>query len=165
MPRTLKRPVASYALPSSSPQPGGLRSLLFGGATSDSPAADLGLLVLRVVAGLSLALLHGMGKMPPSDGLITRVGEMGLPLPAMFGWLAGTAEFGAALLIVLGLLTRPAAFLVTGNMVVVVLLAHAGDSIGDREKPLLFLAIAIFLMLAGAGRFSIDALLRRLDQR
>lgn len=41
-----------------------LKTLLFGTATTDSPAADLGLLCLRVIAGLSLALAHGLGKVP-----------------------------------------------------------------------------------------------------
>ena len=59
-----------------------MKELLFGRPRADSPAADLGLLVMRVVAGLSLAFFHGMGKIPPSEGFIGRVGEMGFPAPA-----------------------------------------------------------------------------------
>lgn len=150
------RPPASP--PARSP---GARSLLFGGATTDSRAADLGLLALRVIAGLSLALAHGMGKVPPAERFIGRVAEIGLPAPELFAWLAALAEFGGGLLLAAGLLTRPAALLVCGNMLVVALMAHAGDPFGDREKGVLFGAIALFLLLAGAGRYSLDALLRR----
>lgn len=140
---------------------GGLRSILFSGAHLGSPAADFGLLLLRVIVGLSLALGHGLGKVPPSEGFIGRVGEMGLPLPDLFAWLAMTAEFGAALLLAVGLLTRPAAFLICGNMVVVALLAHAGDPFSNREKAVLFLAVGACCLFTGAGRFSLDAILRR----
>ena len=140
---------------------GGPRQILFGGEELGSPLADLGILVLRVVAGLSLALGHGMGKVPPSEGFVGRVGEMGFPLPELFAWLAGSAEFGGALLLAVGLLTRPAAFLVAGSMVVVALIAHAGDPFSDREKAVLFLGMALCCLLVGAGRYSVDALLRR----
>ncbi len=122
---------------------------------------DLGLLILRVFAGLALSLAHGIGKVPPSDRFIDRVAGMGLPAPELFAWLAGAAEFGAGLLLALGLLTRPAAFLIVGNFVVVAGLAHAGDAFGDREKPLLFLTIALLYLFAGPGRYSLDAALFR----
>lgn len=122
---------------------------------------DLGLLIPRVFAGLALAFAHGIGKVPPSGRFIDRVAGMGLPAPELFAWLAGAAEFGAALMLALGLLTRPAAFLIAGNFVIVAGLAHAGDSFGDREKPLLFLAIALLYLFAGPGRYSLDAVLFR----
>lgn len=146
-----------------SPEPRGAKRILFGGAPTDSPALDWGLLLLRVIAGLALAYAHGLGKFPPSEGFVTRVGTMGLPAPELFSWLAATAELGGGVLLALGLLTRPAALLVLGNMSVVVLLAHAGDSFGDREKAVLFGAVALFYLLVGAGRYSLDALIRRRD--
>ena len=123
----------------------------------------MGLLAVRVIGGLALALAHGRGKMPPSEGFIGRVGEMGFFAPELFAWMAATAEFGGGILLALGLLTRPAALLVCGNMVVVALMAHAGDPFGDREKAVLFGAIALLCLLAGAGRYSLDAFIRRRD--
>lgn len=156
----------SHALPSlrlggHAASPSLARRLLFAGSTVGSVPADLGLLIVRLVGGLSLALAHGRGKVPPSEGFIGRVEGMGFVAPELFAWLAATAEFGGGLLIALGLLTRPAALLVTGNMLIVALVAHAGDPFGDREKPLLFAAVALLCLLAGAGRFSLDALFRR----
>lgn len=135
--------------------------LIFSGAPLGSRGADLGILIARVMGGLALALAHGRGKVPPSEGFIGRVGEMGFFAPELFAWLAGMAEFGGGLLLALGLLTRPAALLVVGQMAIVALVAHAGDPFGDREKAVLFGAIALLCLLAGAGRFSLDALIRR----
>jgi putative oxidoreductase len=137
------------------------RDLLLGGAAAGSWAADLGLLLLRVIAGLALAFAHGLGKVPPSDSFVGWVGSMGMPAPGVLAWLSATAEFGGGLLLAFGLLTRPAALLVCGNMLIVTLVAHAGDPFGDREKAVLFGAIALLYLLAGAGRYSLDALIRR----
>lgn len=121
---------------------------------------DVGLLILRVFSGLALALAHGWGKIPPSPGFVGMIGGMGMPAPELFAWLAAIAEFGGGLLIAVGLLTRPAALLVIGQFMFVVLLAHAGDPFGDRELPLFFLVTALLFLLSGAGRYSADAALR-----
>lgn len=144
-------------------RPGGFafRSFLLGPATKGSRGADLGLLVIRAIGGLALAFGHGMGKVPPSEGFVGRVAGMGFPAPELFAWLASTAEFGGGILLALGLLTRPAALLVCGQMLVVALMAHAGDPFGDRESAVLFGAIALACLLAGGGRYSLDALIFR----
>lgn len=130
-------------------------------ATSYSRAADVGLLLLRVFTGLALALAHGWDKLPPSARFVSRVSEMGLPAPELFAWLAGLAEFGGGLLLALGLFTRPAAMYVVVHFIVVIGLAHAGDSFGQREKAILFGMIALMYALVGPGRYSLDALLSR----
>ena len=64
---------------------------------------DAGLLILRVFAGLSLALAHGLGKLPPSDRFIAGAAEMGFPLPALFAWAAALPEsLGRATVVVSG---------------------------------------------------------------
>lgn len=122
-------------------------------------ATDAGLLVIRLVAGLSLAFFHGLGKVPPQEGFVGMVGGMGLPAPELFAWLAAFAEFGGGLLLAVGLLTRPVAFVVVAHFIIVVTMAHAGDPIGDRELPLLFLSWAVLLLMAGPGRYSVDGAL------
>ena len=138
-----------------------VRELLFGGPGGGSARVDLGLLVLRLFAGLALSLGHGMGKMPPSDRFLAGVAEMGFPFPELFGWAAGLSEFAGGMLMAAGLLTRPAAFFALCTMLTAAGLRHAGDPFGDRELPLLFASVFFLLALAGAGQYSLDALIRR----
>jgi putative oxidoreductase len=136
-----------------------LRTRIFGGGTPGSPAADAGLAALRIVAGLLLAFLHGLGKVPPQEGFVGWIGSLGFPAPMLFAWLAALAEFGGGILIALGLLTRPAALLVVIHFMIVVFVAHAGDPLGDRELAILFGVIALQFLLTGPGRYSLDAVI------
>jgi putative oxidoreductase len=136
------------------------RRFLVGGSIN-AAATDAGLLILRVYAGLALALAHGYGKLPPSPRFIEGVGALGFPLPLVFAWAAALAEFAGGILLALGLATRPAALFIAITMATAGFLAHASDPFNVKEKPLLFLAVAVLFLLAGAGRYSIDALLRK----
>lgn len=118
---------------------------------------DLGLLVLRLAAGLGMALAHGLGKLPPPDRFVAGLADVGLPVPGLFAWLAALAEVGGGLLVAAGLLTRPAAALVVVTMLVAFFGAHAGDPFGEREMAFLYGAMFLAVMLTGAGRFSADA--------
>ena len=133
----------------------------FIGAASRTSLTDAGLVLLRVFAGLALAFGHGLGKVPPSDRFAGMVEGFGFPAPELFAWGSGLAEFVGGLLLVIGLLTRPAALFITINMAVAAFIAHGGQSFGEREKALLFGVIALTFFIIGAGRFSLDAFLRR----
>lgn len=136
------------------------RSLLFGTPhTTDTPAGHAGLALLRVFAGLALAFGHGLGKIPPSEGFVGMIGGMGMPAPELAAWAAALAEFVGGILLALGLLTRPTSLVIAIHFAVVVLLAHAGDPFGDRELGLMFFFVALAFMLAGPGRYSVDAAL------
>jgi putative oxidoreductase len=134
--------------------------LLFG-REANTKATDIGLVIFRVFTGLTLALAHGWGKVPPQPGFVSRVAGMGFPAPDLFAWLAALAEFGGGLLIALGLFTRPTSFVVAVHFTIVVLLAHAGDPFGRRELPLFFFVAALLFLFAGPGRYSADAELGR----
>ncbi len=136
-----------------------LRSFLFGTGQT-SPATDLGLLILRLGLGLSLAFGHGLGKLPPSDGFIDGTAEMGFPLPAVFAWAAALSEFLGGLLLAAGLATRPAAFFASWTMATAFFLGHGG-SFGEGEMALLYLFGTLALLASGAGRYSLDRLLNR----
>jgi putative oxidoreductase len=137
-----------------------IRKILFSGHTPASTAADLGMTLLRLFAGLSLALAHGYGKLPPADRFVTGVSNLGFPAPHAFAWAAALAEFAGGLMLALGLATRWAAFFILCTMGVAAFLQHRADPYNVKEMALLYGSIAVLYLLAGAGRFSIDRLLR-----
>ncbi len=120
---------------------------------------DIGLLVLRLGAGLFMAFGHGLGKIPPSDGFVGGVEKLGLPMPTFFAWMAALSEFLGGLLIAFGLFTRPAAFFWICTMGTAAFIRHADDPFASKEKALLFLTIGLCLLFTGGGKFSLSKLL------
>lgn len=131
-----------------------VRNILFG---STETRADLGLLVLRVGFGLTLAFGHGLGKLPPSDGFVANTASLGFPLPVLFAWAAALSEFAGGLLVAVGLLTRPAALFVAITMSVAFFVQHGADPFSDKELAFVFLIWAVGMLLTGPGRYSVDA--------
>jgi len=94
------------------------------------------------------------------------VEHLGFPLPEFFAWAAALSEFAGGICLVLGLATPLAGLMIVITMSVAVFLLHAGDSFEVRELALGYWTMAGTLMLSGAGRWSLDALiLRRLRRR
>jgi putative oxidoreductase len=114
--------------------------------------------VLRVATGL-LFLQHGMQKL---FGLLGGMGGPGAtaPLLSMMG-LAGVLETVGGVMLVLGLLVRPAAALLVVEMTVAYVIAHVPRGLvpvqNEGELALLYAAIFLFLAANGAGPLSIDA--------
>ncbi|MEL6251546.1 MAG: DoxX family protein [Bacteroidota bacterium] len=131
----------------------------FFSTTEDSSLADFGLLILRVGTGLSMALGHGLGKVPVSEGFIGGVEKMGFAMPALFAWAAALSEFLGGIFIALGFATRPSALFLTITMLVAAFIRHAEDPYGRKEKAILFALIAIYLIFKGAGKYSLDELI------
>src|SRR6266852_1291298 len=140
-----------------------LRSLL---VTDDSKATA----ILRLVLGV-VFFAHGAQKLLGWFGGPGFSGSMGLftgylHIPAPLAFLAIAAEFFGGLGLILGFLTRIAAFGIAANMVVAIATVHSpfgffmnwsGTQKGEGfEYHLLVLAMTGFLMLRGAGAFSID---------
>jgi putative oxidoreductase len=115
---------------------------------------------LRVVAGLLLAVLHGSGKVPPSEELIAGVTGLGFPAPSLFAWLAGLAELIGGVFLAVGFLTRPSALVIAFTMLVAVFGAHASDPVNVKELGLLYLVIALVFLTRGAGRWSVDRFIK-----
>jgi putative oxidoreductase len=124
---------------------------------------DLAALLLRVGLGV-LVLFHGVAKVAAGPGGIgAMVAKAGLPELLAYGVYVG--EVVAPLMLIVGLWTRLAAWVVVINMVFAVALAHAGQlfSIDARtggyqlELQALYLLAAVVVALIGAGRFSLDA--------
>lgn len=122
---------------------------------------DLGLLLLRATFGLYLALGHGWGKITGGPeqwaGLGGTMEIFGLGFaPTFWGFMAAFAEFFAALLVVIGLLTRPAALLLVINMGVAATAHITGAIDGSPEMALLYGFVFLSLVLIGPGKYSAD---------
>lgn len=122
---------------------------------------DLGLLIFRLFVGLSMAFAHGLGKMPPPSQLVEGLSAMGFPAPGLFAWLAGLSEFAGGLLIAVGLFARPSALFLGITMAVAGFVAHSADPFRVKELAFLYLASCVLIFFAGAGRFSLDKIIRK----
>lgn len=136
-----------------------MRKYFFGGAGGASAAVDLGLLAMRLIAGLGIAFGHGILKLPPSEGFVK--GVVGMGMPAFMAWGATFAELGGGILLALGLFTRPSATLILFTMCVALFGVHAQQPFARQELALLYASIALLFVLAGSGRFGVDALIRK----
>ncbi|WNZ59950.1 DoxX family protein [Myxococcus sp. MxC21-1] len=121
----------------------------------------VGLTLIRVVFGLSLALGHGLPKLTGDmSKFAAGVAQLGFPFPTFFAWCATLAEFLGGLLVAVGLFTRPAAAM-AGFTMAVALYRHRTDPFGRMEMALLYLAVMAGIALIGAGPWSLDAKVRR----
>lgn len=110
--------------------------------------------ILRIVTAL-LFLAHGTQKLlgfPASDGA---PGFLSLP------WIAGFLEIFGGAALVLGLFTRPVAFVLSGLMAFAYWLAHAPQSpfpvLNGGDAAILFCFVFLYLVFAGPGPWSLDA--------
>ncbi len=138
-----------------------IRSVLF----VTSADRNLGLLLLRVFIGAGMAS-HGIPKLQAGPALWERLGgvmnNLGVPGPAVFwGFMAALAEGVGGILLALGAFTTLASFMMIFTMSIAVFVVHASDPFSDKEKALLYLFGALPFLFKGAGRYSVDTLLRR----
>ena len=134
--------------------------------TDDNPTT----VILRLVLGV-VFFAHGAQKLLGWFGGPGFSGTMGLftgylNIPAPHALLAIAAEFLGGLGLIVGFLTRIAAFGITVNMLVAIATVHrsfgffmnwTGTQKGEGfEYHLLVLAITAYLMIRGAGAFSVD---------
>lgn len=117
--------------------------------------------VLRIVTAF-LFMQHGGQKLfgfpaplPAPPVLLSLIG------------VAGILEFFGGLLLLLGLFSRPVAFLLSGEMAVAYFMAHAPHGfwplLNRGELAVLYCFIFLYLSVAGGGSWSVDHLWRRKD--
>ncbi|MFD2255375.1 DoxX family protein [Luteolibacter algae] len=145
-----------------------MKKFFFDCGTRDS-TASLGILFLRVCTGLMLLIGHGLGKIQNFEMMKEK-----FPVPDFFPLrhmspffsLISTigVEVGCAGLIVLGIATRPAAFILAFTMTVAAFNIHNSDPWfmgpgveGAKELALLYLIPSVAILLTGAGAYSADA--------
>jgi putative oxidoreductase len=121
--------------------------------------SPLALSLLRIITGF-LFIAHGTQKIlgfPPSD----KPPVVLLSLPGFSGIL----ELVGGALILVGLFTRIAAFILSGEMAVAYFMVHAKGPfwpiLNKGELAVLYCFVFLYLFFAGGGPFSLDALLRK----
>ena len=126
-------------------------------------AAQLTHVLLRVVSGL-LFLQHGGQKLFGWFGGVGGGSGGTVPLMSQMG-LAGILEFFGGIAILLGLLTRPVAFVLAGEMAVAYIQSHQPRGTwpiqNHGEAAVLFCFIFLFFAAHGAGGFSLDGRIHR----
>lgn len=123
-----------------------------------TPYSALLLSVLRIMTGL-LLLQHGTTKF-----LNIPVGPMNNASPFTMSGFAGVLELIGGVLLILGLFTRPVAFILSGMLAVAYFYAHAPRDfypiLNGGELAALYCFVTLYLAAAGGGPLSVDRVIR-----
>lgn len=130
--------------------------------------AGLAPLVVRVIAGIIMAA-HGLQKltqMGPGNFGSQALAGLGVPLPVFTGYVVTFVELFGGILLIVGLLSRLAALLLTIDLIVAILLVKVnvgfispqGGGVG-AELDLALIAGFLVVLLAGPGKLSLDHVL------
>ncbi len=120
---------------------------------------------MRLVLGAAM-IYHGYSKVVPAGGFHRGntfsalehhahfVSTLGMPY--WLGYVSALTEFLGGTLILLGLLTRFAAFMIACNMAVALLTVTRHHGYSGSEYGLALLVIALMLLFYGAGNLALD---------
>ena len=115
--------------------------------------------LLRIVAAF-LFMQHGAQKLFGFPG----AGDHKVEIASLMG-VAGILEFFGGGLVLIGLFTRPVAFLLAGEMAFAYFMAHAPQGfwpvLNQGEAAVMYCFIFLYLSAAGGGAWSVDGILRR----
>ena len=118
--------------------------------------------VLRIVVAF-LYIQHGTAKWFAFPAAVMPGGGV-VPVGSLF-WFAALIETVGGLLLLFGLFTRPVAFILAGEMAVAYFMIHARGGfwplLNQGEPAVFFCFIFLYFSAAGAGTWSLDALLAR----
>jgi putative oxidoreductase len=131
-------------------------------ATAASSLQSYALALLRIVAGFTFTL-HGIQKILGAFGGLDGKGAAA-PMFSLL-WFASVLEIVGGPLIILGLFTRPVAFLLCGEMAVAYFMVHLPMSfwpiVNEGEITVLYCFFFLFLVTSGAGALSLDGMFRK----
>ena len=122
--------------------------------------ADLQSTVLGImrIAVAYMFTLHGTAKI---FGIPHSPAFDGLQIMSLYG-VAGILEIVGGILLLLGLFTRPVAFVLSGQMAVAYFMAHASEGrvlmplLNGGESAVLFCFVFLYLFVAGGGAWALD---------
>ncbi|MFC5508007.1 MULTISPECIES: DoxX family protein [Hyphomicrobiales] len=113
------------------------------------------LALLRIFTSLSF-ISHGTQKLLAFPA----APSWGMPAAFSLPWTAGVLEIVGGALVLIGFLTRPAAFILSGLMAVAYWMAHGSKGfypiLNGGEAAMLFCFIFLYIFTAGPGAFSVD---------
>lgn len=128
-------------------------------------SVSLGLLILRVVVGMTLAG-HGAQKLfgwwggSGISGWIAVVTRLRIRPPALWAWVAALSELGGGLLFAFGLLSPLGSLAIAGTMLVAIVTVHWVNGFWSTnrgyEYNLTLLASVVAIAIAGPGTYSLD---------
>lgn len=133
-------------------------------ASTSTRQINIALAVLRGIVGLTF-IMHGGQKLFVYGfaGVSGAFAQMGMPMPGLLGPFVAFVEFFGGTALLFGLLTRLASTGLGITMVVAILAVHLKAGFfnpNGYEFPLSLLASLVALTVAGAGAWSLDALVR-----
>lgn len=119
----------------------------------------LGALVMRLVVGVVM-VAHGYTKVIPSGSLYTFAHTVTrMHLPVWLGYVSAFTEFFGGMLLVVGLLTRIAAFMTAIDMAVAIIKVHLHAGLMGPNSfalPLSLFSISLMLVFSGCGWLGLD---------
>lgn len=125
--------------------------------------AEIGSLLGRLYFGIAICWCAGISKFPVEAWFRDQVADLGFPAPTFFAWAAALAEVAGGVLLALGLCTRFAGFFLACTMGVAAFVFHKiplSSVYTTQHITLLYFWAFVYYALAGAGRLSLDGLLR-----
>jgi putative oxidoreductase len=124
-----------------------------------------GALCMRLVLGTAM-FIHGWAKVAPLGGLhshdlLSGINHFAhyvttLGLPHWLGYVSALTEFLGGFLLIVGLFTRFAAFMVACNMFVAFLFVNIHQGYHGAEYTLALIALALMILFHGAGNAALD---------
>jgi putative oxidoreductase len=124
------------------------------GALDDLP--PYGSLILRLALG-GCMVYNGYNKVVPDNALDNFAHYIvSLGLPYWLGYVSALVEFGGGILVLFGLLTRPAACLIAVDMIVALVKVDTRYGVNAWQLSGMLLAMALALACFGGGGYSLD---------
>ena len=121
-------------------------------------------MLVRIVLGVAM-VYHGWSKVVPAGGLHGNLMApldhwahyvQSLGLPRWLGYVSGLTEFVGGIFLILGLLTRFCALLVTVNLLVAIFCVTIHHGYSGSEYTLALAVMAFLLLVTGPGKAALD---------